>query len=260
LIDALFNNEWLFLLTVVVIVLAAAEGGVRLGLRLHWSKDEARRAQIGGVQSAVLGLLGLLLGFTFAMGVNRYDAHRNLVFKEANAVGTAWLRTGLLPEAHRAPVRDLLARYVDIRLKYESLAGNPDQLAEGLRLSGDIENQLWQQAEAAVKEAPTLPTMSFVTSLNEVINTDGERVNAARNRIPVGVWVLLLIVAGFGCYTTGYASGAHGARSVFTNFLLPVLIAVVILLIFDLTHSLQGVIGMSQQPLIDLQRSMQAKP
>jgi hypothetical protein len=74
------------------------------------------------------------------------------------------------------------------------------------------------------------------------------------------VWVLLLIVAGFGCYTTGYGSGAHGTRSLFTNFLLPMLIAVVILLIFDLTHSLQGVIGMSQQPLIDLQHSMQPKP
>jgi hypothetical protein len=141
-------------------------------------------------------------------------------------------------------------------MKYESLSGDPARLAEGLRLSAEIENQLWRHAEAAAKESPTLPTMSFITSLNEVIDADGERVNAARNRIPTGVWGLLLIVAGFGCYTTGYSSGAHGARSLFTNFLLPMLIAVVILLIFDLTHSLQGVIGMSQQPLIDLQHSM----
>jgi hypothetical protein len=113
-LDPIFNNEWLFLLTVIVIVLAAAEVGVRIGLTLHRSRDEARRSQIGGVQSAVLGLLGLLLGFTFAMGVNRYDARRNLVLKEANAVGSAWLRAGLLPEAHSAPVKSLLARYVDV--------------------------------------------------------------------------------------------------------------------------------------------------
>ena len=97
------------------------------------------------------------------------------------------------------------------------------------------------------------------TALNEVIDTDAERVAAARNQIPSGVWVLLLIVAGFGCFTTSYGSGAQGARSLFTNFCLPALIAVVILLIFDLTHSQQGFIGISQQPLIDLLNSIQPK-
>src|SRR5262245_17809846 len=107
-----------------------AEIGFRVGLRLHRAKDEPRRSQIGGVQGAVLGLLGLLLGFTFAMGVSRYDTRRNLVLKEANAVGTTWLRAGFLPEAHRAPVKELLTRYVDLRLKYQTQAGDPVKLAE----------------------------------------------------------------------------------------------------------------------------------
>jgi hypothetical protein len=103
-------------------------------------------------------------------------------------------------------------------------------------------------------------TATFTTALNEVIDTDAERIAAGRNQIPTGVWVLLIIVAGFGCFTTSYGSGAHGARSSFTNFFLPVLITIVITLIFDLTHSRQGVIGISQQPLIDLQASIQPKP
>jgi len=259
-IDSIINNQWLLIFTALIVLLVMAEAGFRIGLRLHQSKDEARRSQISGVQAAVLGMLGLLLGFTFAMGVNRYDARRALVLKEANAIGTTWLRAGLLPEAHRAPVKDLLVRYVDVRLKYEALARDSAKIAEGLRLSGRIQNQLWQHAEAAATEAPTPPTTSFITALNEVIDTHAERVSAARNQIPTGVWVLLLIVAGFGCFTTSYGSGAQGARSVFTNLLLPLLIAVVMFLIFDLTHSLQGVIGVSQQPLIDLQSSIRPKP
>jgi hypothetical protein len=93
-----------------------------------------------------------------------------------------------------------------------------------------------------------------------MINIDAERIAAHRNRIPAGVWVLLVTVASFGCFTSSYGSGAHGARSAFTNLLLPALISVVILLIYDLTHSRQGFIGISQQPLIDLQQSMQPKP
>lgn len=259
-INSIINDQWLFMVAVLFVLLVMAEAGFRIGLRLHDSKDEARRSQIGGVQAAVLGLLGLLLGFTFAMGVSRYDARRALVLKEANAIGTTWLRAGLLPQAYHAPVKNLLTQYVDMRLNYHSQARDPIQVALGLRLSGEVQHQLWQQAEAAATEAPTPPTMSFITSLNELIDTDAERISAARNQIPAGVWVLLMIVAGFGCFTTSYASGAQGARSAFTNLFLPLLITVVILLIFDLTHSLQGVIGISQQPLIDLQQSMRSAP
>lgn len=257
---SVFGNQWSILLVIGALLLLIAEAGHRIGLRSYAARDEARRSQIGGVQGAVLGLLGLLIGFTFAMAVGRYETRRDLVLKEANSIGTTFLRAGLLPEAHRAPVKDLLRRYVDVRLKYEALIRDPAMLAEGLRLSAEIQNALWQRAEAAAKEAPTPITVSFITTLNELIDTDAERISAGRNQIPSGVWVLLIVVAGFGCFTSAYGAGAQGARSAFTSALLPLLIAIVIVLVFDLTHSRQGFINVSQQPLIDLQRSIQPPP
>ena len=259
-VDRVFNDQWTILVVITALLIGIAETGYRLGLRLHKAKDEARRSQIGGVQGAVLGLLGLLLGFTFAMAVGRYDTRRDLVLQEANAVGTTWLRAGLLPEAHRAPVKELLRRYVEVRLKYEALSRDRAKLAEGLRLSAELQNEVWRHAEAAATESPSPVTVAFITSLNEVIDTDAERVAAGRNQIPTGVWVLVVLVAGFGCFTGSYGSGAQGVRSVFTNLFLPTLIAIVIVLIFDLTHSRQGVIRISQQPLIDLLNSIQPKP
>ena len=259
-VDRIFNDQWTVLVVITALLLAVAEIGYRDGLRLYKSKDEARRSQIGGVQGAVLGLLGLLLGFTFAMAVGRYDTRRDLVLQEANAVGTTWLRAGLLPQAHRAPVKELLRRYVEVRLKYEALSRDRAKLAEGLRLSAELQNEVWRHAEAAATESPSPVTVAFITSLNDVIDTDAERVAAGRNQIPTGVWILVVLVAAFGCFTGSYGSGANGVRSVFTNLFLPVLIAVVIVLIFDLTHSRQGVIRISQQPLIDLLNSIQPKP
>jgi hypothetical protein len=133
-------------------------------------------------------------------------------------------------------------------------------LAEGLQAGQEIENTLWQHAEAAAKEAPTPITASFITALNEMIDTDAERLAAGRNQIPSGVWVLLVFVAAAGCFTSGYGSGAQGERSGFTTVLLPGLLTIVIVSIFDLTHSQQGFIGISQQPMIELQQSMQPKP
>ena len=135
---------------------------------------------------------------------------------------------------------------------------DPAKRAEGMRLSADIEADLWRHATAAAKEAPNDITATFIESLNDVIDTDAERVAAMRVHIPGTVWFLLIIVAAFGCVITGYGAGADAARTTLGSVLLPLMITFVIVLIFDLSHPRQGLIGVSQQPLVDLQESMQA--
>ncbi len=252
------GSELAVFLLIIALTLAFAEIGFRLGLGLHATKDAARKGQIGAIQGAVLGLLGLLLGFTFAMAVERYDTRRGLVVQEANALGTTYLRASLLPDAHQAPVKDLLRRYVDLRLKYQPLMDDPAKRAEGMRLSANIEAALWKHATEAAKEAPNDITATFIESLNETIDTDAERIAAMRAGIPSGVWLLLVMVAAFGCVTTSYGAGAEGARSKLGSVFLPLLITVVIVLIFDISHPRVGLIKIGQQPLVDLQQSIQA--
>ena len=127
----IFSREWVILVTITPLLLVITELGFRLGLRLHKAEDAARKAQISGIQAGVLGFLGLLLGFTFAMAVDRYEARRTLVVKEANAIGTTHLRASLLPEAHHAPVKDLIRRYVYLRLTYQPLAYDRVKLRGG---------------------------------------------------------------------------------------------------------------------------------
>jgi hypothetical protein len=78
----------------MVVLLAMSEVDYRLGRGLYLANDEPRRSQIGGMQAAVLGMLCLLIGFTFSMGVERFDARRELVATEARAIGATWLRAG----------------------------------------------------------------------------------------------------------------------------------------------------------------------
>jgi hypothetical protein len=182
------------------------------------------------------------------------------VVKEANAMWTTWLRGGLLPDAHRQAVRDLVRDSVDIRLHARAALRDPVKLADAVRRSEQIQSRLWQHAEAAASEAPNDITATFVDALNGMIATDAERLAALRSLIPVGVWLILLVVAAVGCWTSSYAAGAHGVRSSLSSLLLPLLITVVIVLIADLTSERHGVIAVSQQPLIDLQNSIRSKP
>jgi hypothetical protein len=244
--------DWLVPVLLAAYLIGTAEAGFRIGRR----NLDRKSPHIGDIQGTVLGLLALLLGFTFSMALGRYDARRLLVVKEANAIGTTYLRASMLPAAHQEPVRAGLRRYVDTRLRGRLRANDPVAFAETIRVSDDIQRELWMHAKAAAAEAPSPVTVAFVNSLNEVIDTDAERVAAGRARIPGPVWGLLVVVAGFGCLIAALRDGADDIRSHLTSIFLPLLITLVISLILDLSQPLRGFISASQQPLIDLHQMM----
>jgi hypothetical protein len=250
----IFASQWQVLVVAALACLAAAEVGFRVGLRC--THDEARKAQVSGIQGAILGLLALLLGFTFAMAAGRYDDRRSLVLHEANAIGTTYLRASLLGDDQQGEVERLLRDYVAARLDFYNAGADQGKQAAAEDTTAKIQRELWSHAVAAATEAPTPVTATFITSLNETIDLDASRLFALRTHVPSAVWLLLFIVAAFGCYTCGYAAGASGARSQFPSLVVPLLIAVVIALIADLDRPRGGLIGISQQPLVNLQETL----
>ena len=115
-LSRIFVNQWIVFMIVTVVLLALGEVGFRLGIVARRRTPDTAAGHGGSVQGAVLGLLGLLLGFSFAMAVGRYEARRNLTLEEANAIGTTWLRSELLPDQRELAVKKLLRRYTGLRL------------------------------------------------------------------------------------------------------------------------------------------------
>ncbi len=77
----------------------------------------------------LLGLLALLLGFTFSMSISRFDARKDLVLEEANAIGTAHLRAKFLPEQASGDVAALLRDYVAARIDFHAASSDQANLA-----------------------------------------------------------------------------------------------------------------------------------
>jgi len=251
--------ELLLFILIGVVLLGLAEAGFRIGMTLHARNAivEARARQFATVQEAVLILVSLMLGFTFAMALERYNTRRELVIKEANAIGTTFLRASMLPEPHKAPVRDALRRYVDLKIHGERMyGGDTDAIAAGSPAVFRIHSELWRHATASAKEQPNDITQTFIETLNSLIDVDEERLEEGRVNVPGAVWVMLVVVAGFGCMVTGFRAGAEGVRTALANILVPALITVVIVIILDVAHPLHGTISISQQPLRDVQSFM----
>jgi hypothetical protein len=70
--------------------IVASEIGHHLGLRV------AGEASVSTLEAAMLGLLALIISFTFAMALSRYDGRRDALLRKANAIGTVALRACLL--------------------------------------------------------------------------------------------------------------------------------------------------------------------
>ena len=178
-----------------------------------------------------------------------------MLLDEANAIGTTYLRAGMLPD-RREEIRALLREYVDVRLK----AVLSNNIAEGMRQSLNIQDQLWAQAVAVGEKNPNSIVVGlFMQSLNEVIDLHAKRVQAGlRNRIPAAFWVALFAVAVFSLATMGYHSGLAGTSRSLAVLAVAFTFSAVIGLIADLDRPQEGGLKVSQQALIDLRQSMNA--
>lgn len=85
-------NWWLFAVFTVFILIAMVQLGYLVG---RWQKersDPEQKTQSGTILAAILALLGFLLAISFSIAENRFAQRKALVLREANAVGTTFLR------------------------------------------------------------------------------------------------------------------------------------------------------------------------
>ena len=244
---------WGLFLTVVVLVLAAIEGGYRLGSYRHRQSNREMETPVGAMVGATLGLLAFMLAFTFGMAATRFDTRKQLVLDEANAIGTTYLRAAMLPE-RRAEIRALLRSYVDARLD----AVRSGRVAEQIVQSEHLQSQLWSAATTIGLQQPdSIVVGLFVESLNEVIDLHAKRVTAGlRNRIPGTIWVALLTIAALSLAAMGYHAGLVGTTRSLAILVVAVSFSAVIALIADLDRPQEGTLTVSQQALIDVRQSM----
>jgi hypothetical protein len=239
------------------ILAAASEVGFRLGRNAESRTAEKTKSQLGAIEGGILGVLALLLGFTMSMAVTRFEVRKQLVLEEANAIGTSYLRTQLLPAPESTEIANLLREYVIVRLQYADVGDDLDRLQATREQAERLQNEFWTRAVAYGQKDPSpVKAGLLLQSLNDVIDLESARWMAFQNHVPPRVIYVNYIVALFAAILVGYAFGREGRRQVFSTSLLVLAITVVLAVIVDLDQPRQGFIKVSQQPLVDLQHQL----
>lgn len=241
---------WLLALVFFAGLLAAREIGYFLRRRRGGSGDDKDGEAFA--MTSVLGLLALLIGFTFSIALSRYESRRELVVKEANAIGTTWLRMQLLDADDRARMEALLRRYVDARVAFGNAAGPEDEVQQ-YRQTAALQDELWTALIAVVAPFRDTPRASLlVTTTNESIDLAAERFAARQAHIPARIMRMLVIFAWLGAGLVGYERG----RQRRTTTLLFLLLTLAASLVVDLDRPSTGLINVPQDPMLELRASM----
>src|SRR5690349_1024224 len=240
--------ELVFVLSLVLLVASGWIGKV-IGLRRKMAGAAIEDFRL--VQGATLTLLGLIIGFSFSMAVNRYDQRKNYEEGEANAIGTEYLRADLLPAEQARTVRQLLKTYIDQRVNFY-LSNEPDSRDAGSGPS-QVQNELWSSVVRAAAAQPTPVLALTISGMNDVFNTKADTHAAWLNRIPTTAWALMLLIALFSNFLLGYRDRSSGSLPL---VVLPVIASIAFFLIADIDSPYVGVISVVPQNLLSTSETM----
>jgi len=241
-----------FLLSLAVLWCSTWIGATWLRRQRVMQADE--REDFGVVLAATLTLLGLIIGFSFAMAISRYDQRKNLEEGEANAIGTAYVRADLLPAADAAKLRSLLKNYVDQRLLFY-ITDDAKTIAEINARTVQLHKELWASVRAPAAAQPTPVVALVVSGVNDVLNSQGYVQAAWWNRIPLAAWLMMAAISISCCVLVGYVLRSAKAQVVL-HMVLPLVVSMSFFLIADIDSPRGGVIRVNPQNLAALAESL----
>lgn len=216
-------------------------------------------APIGSTVGAMLGLLAFILAFTFGIVSSRFDTRKQLLLQDVDAIATATARTDLLPEPHRTECRALMKQYLDYRvaaIRDHSLIPRLSAQSESLQAL------LWAHAVALARQDMNSDIGAlFVEGLNDLASAHRDRTTVALlYRIPTVVWIGLIWITVASMIAVGYQFGLAGRTSWIMVITLAISFSSMIVLIERLDRTGKGAVIVDQTPMIELQKTLEARP
>lgn len=247
-------DAWLIAGLLLVTMLVAIEGGYRFGRAHEREEPPTAKAHVNAIQASLLGILALLLGFTFSSSLQRYDARSEAVVEEANAIGTAWHRADLLPDGHREAAREALRDYLDVRIVANDLALDNHQGLDALRVDTHrAQARIWEVARgAAVAQPDMVRTGLFAEAVDALIDAYVRRDAALDRRVPEVVLFLMMATFLMAGVVVGFATGVAGHRPSLASHMMVALIALLVFIILDLDRPRRGLVQVDHRSLLEL--------
>ena len=210
---------------------------------------------LGAINGTLLGLLGLLLAFTFSMSNSRFDTRRQLVIEEANNIGTVILRTDIYPDSIRKLLRASLKDYVEARIAFYQAGMDVEKTVAYYRKADDVGRKVWSIAASYAKiDDITTRTSQLIPALNAMIDITTTRRAAGEAMIPDSIMYFLFILCFCSTFLLGYDNKDKIDWIVVMGF--GIILSATVFTIIDLDRPRSGLITMDapNEKIIELRQ------
>ena len=244
---------WILFIFVFLLGVGAAELGGLVARKRESKLGTEKTPPVGTLVGALLGLLAFMLGFTFSITSSRFSVRKQLVVDQANAIGTCYLRTSLLPDSQKIETRKLLKQYVDALLE----TGRMQNVDKSIGKLEDLNMKIWHVTASLKDENMDSPLRSLYTaSINNMIDLFGERKTVVFVfRIPLAIWLSLLLLYFLSLFVVGSEIGSSKGRRTINVPIMTAAFALIVVLIVEMDASDKiGRFSVNQQALIDVQK------
>lgn len=227
-----------------VAMLAAWQIGRRMGRRLR-GKDGVKPSKF---DDASIGLLGLLLAFSFGTSIAKHDQRQLAVVADANAIGDFYTCASLVKEPSRTKLQAVILQYAQLRLDLGSRRPRPGDLEAALAKFGRMHHQMTTLVEQAISDGTPI-AVSLANTLNNVTSNQASRLAAYRDRLPASVVFLLYTCAIVTALLIGREQGVEGSTDVAGTVCFILLVSIAVYVTLDLNRPESGMIRVSQEPI-----------
>ena len=228
---------------IFVMVLSFFLIGFRVRMNVIRRDPEHAKMDIKAINGMLVGMLGLLLAFTFSMANSRYDDRRHLVIEEANIIGTTILRTDIYPDSARNVLRSALKAYVERRIAFYKAGMDKKKASAEYNKAQELGAIVWRlAADYAKKDDITARTSQLIPSINEMLDIASTRLAAGVGTIPDSIMYFLFALCLAASFLLGYDQLGKIDWIVVVGF--AVTLSITVFTIIDLDRPRGGLINM----------------
>ena len=234
-------------------IMVTHEVGFWLGSLSH-SADDPFDRQVALVRGSTAALVAFLIGFAFSGAASRFIDRVDIIVKEANALGTAYLRADTIAEPQRGELKAALREYTADRVQLLS-GERRDQIEPLLAKVGGLHERMWRSAVKGTQE--NVPLMIVVLpAINEVIDLHSTHLAMARRHLPLPIMAVLLGAAAIGVGLIGFGNGRVGRRFTLLDAVYGVVLATALWMTIDLDYPGLGIIRVTNLPVVEALAAM----
>ena len=251
-----FLPLWIIFLCLILLFLFSTWSGVLfVRSRKVSPKEGTELGHLNAVVGAVLGLVALILAFTFNITLTRFDARKQYLLQEVNAIQTTWLRAGLISEPQSTEVKELLLEFAKLRVV---TGKQPEKIQEVIAQSNEIQKKIWLHVTELSKNEPRNDVFNalFVEAVNEMFDDQTKRLTVTLSyRIPTLIWIVFFLLIVISMFAVGYVFGKKKEINWHIILALALALGIVTVTIIDL-DSTSGIIQINYEPIFELYQKL----